>query len=1247
MIIWLLCASLLSHCHGVSAASVISIYVSPFDPSPSLPCGTIVSSPCPSITAAFQSIPFLSNSSLDNVNILLYPTVHITCDVSYYSLVTNVRNNTALNVSIQSMNQSFATLMCTNTSYSRVLGLDADGLNVKMMNVNVSVTFGKIGVQFSASYGKNIYVSFNCTNCTFYGNSTAGIGIALLDAYQTSKISVQLYITSCIFQFLNYGVYIRDEEVANTVALKTGLPCLVQIQDSSIVSTLRGMTIGSNVYSIVKYSNFTGNVRAHFGQNEFANSSFQFCQFTNSTATLTLASSYSSFIGCLFDRINQISLQFQYIYTFQDCVFQNSYAPLGLIYTSPRSGNVAMIFMNITFSNISSSSSAPSVFLNGLAHNLTFRNCYFLASSRNARLFLFPSQENKVKVTLFESCHFSTYELSNYPVIQAMQDTFPNSSVSFKSCVFENISLSSPSGMITVTSSGSFLISNCQFTNISNSAMGIILLSRARSFVITGCQFEDLNGTVLFISFSQQYQAISNCSLRNIYSPLQGLILLKSAKNVSILSSNFSTIYGSVVLDRESVVLIQDCKFTNFVSKPVLSMFVRSVLNASGLVMDGSIGINGGCISSAENVTIAFSRSAFNNCVSVKYGGAIFLGKLSNFTCSDCLFTRNFAKMSGGAIFSTNSSTMNLMNTSFTSNTASENGGAIFQLGTGFFQSTVFMNNSAFLDGGGFFASLTIVSLFNVTFKSNTAARGGGLYLSQLPPFSIDVFVTSNSAKNTSFLSCSDSFGSGGGLFVEFLNMSNPIPLSSWNIVHNEASLFGGGIAVGYLEGYGSLSDYADVSFDNTAQYGNDIGTLWSSIEVRNSFGDSALYFGDEIQFGLTFRDDLNQSAQGFTCDMFLNVLSSNPDFGLIPDRNRFAIQTSIGVVSLNFSLIPIDISNVPSPNQSSLILFEVSTQSKSAQTSIVFSVCPPAYQTLVQSNGWVICIPCQRGTFLYFPSVGAAFCKECDRGRYSDGTQSSCLQCSPGSVSSIFGSESCSLCSPGGFADSSGKSACQICSSGSFSFSSGSTFCQKCPASSSTVNQGSVSTFSCVCPEGTYGQPWKGLDCKSCPVREGSSCSLNSSVPFVFPGYWRSLTFPEETFQCIPQIACNQTGVELKTSCSIGYSGNRCGECIKGVYFHFDIYCKKCGETAVSGGAVFAAIFLLLLLTTKIIASRMNTSIRRRVDFTALISALQFLALYPRIGNNWPPRMKYILDVLSVYVSFCFSGDFQTTSYV
>jgi hypothetical protein len=179
------------------------------------------------------------------------------------------------------------------------------------------------------------------------------------------------------------------------------------------------------------------------------------------------------------------------------------------------------------------------------------------------------------------------------------------------------------------------------------------------------------------------------------------------------------------------------------------------------------------------------------------------------------------------------------------------------------------------------------------------------------------------------------------------------------------------------------------------------------------------------------------------------------------------------------------------------------------------------------------------------------------------------------------------------------------------------------------------------------YGKPWESAECKPCSVTDGAKCDLNSSIPFVLSGYWRTGSAAGNIFECIPHEACNFTGLNSETMCSEGYTGARCGDCLQDTYFHYDSYCKKCGDMTISISSIFAVFVLFILLAISLVADRSRSA--KRIDLMVMISSLQFLALYPRISNNWPPRIKSLLDALSVsvrlYTFHCELIEFVRTS--
>jgi hypothetical protein len=162
---------------------------------------------------------------------------------------------------------------------------------------------------------------------------------------------------------------------------------------------------------------------------------------------------------------------------------------------------------------------------------------------------------------------------------------------------------------------------------------------------------------------------------------------------------------------------------------------------------------------------------------------------------------------------------------------------------------------------------------------------------------------------------------------------------------------------------------------------------------------------------------------------------------------------------------------------------------------------------------------------------------------------------------------------------------------------------------------------------------PGKEKKCKFCSKSEGNSCILNSSIPYVFPGYWVVTRSDSNIFQCIPSSSCNQTGVEEKTICAVGYTGKRCGQCVYPEYFHFDSICKKCGDKSISIGAVIVLIFLLILFVLNSFLNDGGT--HAKIELGTVVMSLQLLALYPRLTSSLPPRAQNLMNSLGITVSF------------
>jgi hypothetical protein len=149
--------------------------------------------------------------------------------------------------------------------------------------------------------------------------------------------------------------------------------------------------------------------------------------------------------------------------------------------------------------------------------------------------------------------------------------------------------------------------------------------------------------------------------------------------------------------------------------------------------------------------------------------------------------------------------------------------------------------------------------------------------------------------------------------------------------------------------------------------------------------------------------------------------------------------------------------------------------------------------------------------------------------------------------------------------------------------------------------------------------------------------------IPMIYPGFWRVPQSLGIVHQCIPFSSCQDTGINITTTCDTGYQGKRCGECSYPQYFHFDNVCKMCGDWKTSSSVVIALLILLALILLNGISQRRNVS---PMDLHIILYCVQIIALYPQLSHAWPPVVKSFLDSASIFVSFVISPCSCLTSY-
>ena len=194
-------------------------------------------------------------------------------------------------------------------------------------------------------------------------------------------------------------------------------------------------------------------------------------------------------------------------------------------------------------------------------------------------------------------------------------------------------------------------------------------------------------------------------------------------------------------------------------------------------------------------------------------------------------------------------------------------------------------------------------------------------------------------------------------------------------------------------------------------------------------------------------------------------------------------------------------------------------------------------------------------------------------------------------------------------------------------------------------------------CPDGFYGQP--GELCEPCP--RGAECpthrlSCDEAIedtlygaelctryqePYAQPEHWMlTLNTPNEFCArqnrnnrappfngtcsffagCQPPEACAGNN-----TCSLGYTGERCGVCILGFY-KFDGECVRCPDLA----GLYIALFVLGILFIAGAGWWLNKQ-KINLAFVSIgVDYLQVLALFARTKVSWPPFILAIFRALS-----------------
>jgi hypothetical protein len=272
----------------------------------------------------------------------------------------------------------------------------------------------------------------------------------------------------------------------------------------------------------------------------------------------------------------------------------------------------------------------------------------------------------------------------------------------------------------------------------------------------------------------------------------------------------------------------------------------------------------------------------------------------------------------------------------------------------------------------------------------------------------------------------------------------------------------------------------------------------------------------------------------------------------------------------------------------------------------------------------------CPPGTFNTGPGFDA--CIPCLAGTSSPGGTARCSTCAPGTYSAKDGASECLQCPTGKFQRDQGQTKCIECDVDSFAESEGSPECTACSSADKTTNgaTGSTSELACECRANTYGLPGPG-ECSPCP--RGGVCLPGASVPEVANGFWRAGSNDTQMYPCIPPHACLGSANNGTAGCETGYTGFRCGECLRDVerelkYYRIGDECKPCPSKT---GWSMLLIFLLFLIVVGLLLVFGRAGVK--VGTLQIgINFLQMLSLFSGFRLKWPPIVLDMLSFLSVF---------------
>jgi hypothetical protein len=311
---------------------------------------------------------------------------------------------------------------------------------------------------------------------------------------------------------------------------------------------------------------------------------------------------------------------------------------------------------------------------------------------------------------------------------------------------------------------------------------------------------------------------------------------------------------------------------------------------------------------------------------------------------------------------------------------------------------------------------------------------------------------------------------------------------------------------------------------------------------------------------------------------------------------------------------------------------------------SLKFSLklCESGFTLESDTSLYYQCVGCLAGAFVNASSFPAV-CSKCLPGTFSRPRSLECLKCPPGYFSGESGqADGCLSCPAGTFSAINGSSMCLICESGYFSELVGNSNCSRCLGSRITASSRSSSRLDCVCPQGKFGRSQRSLnavlenECVDCFSLHGISCPINSSIPFVESGYWRSYWDVGTVHECIPTFSCSETGFAEDTVCSFGYTGIRCGKC-SGEYFRGTKGCISCLDSQLL--TAILSLFFISSLAVLIYIFALRKSQNSTQSLRQVFGAMQTFGILSRLTSSSSDSSSFLASrIFNVLVYLLFN---------